>query len=139
MSPQIDAIIFDCYGVIINFSSYQDSGTLDSETVDFIKSERSRPLFVASTAETKSLEMLLLRFGLSPYFKGIYGGPISKAENIHTLLIEYDLDPTHTVLIGDSHSDWDAAKANNIQFLGYNNPQLVAAGAPILKSYSDLI
>jgi phosphoglycolate phosphatase-like HAD superfamily hydrolase len=43
-----------------------------------------------------------------------------------------------TILIGDSINDYEAAKANNIDFYGFNNPNLASISSQYLDDYNDL-
>lgn len=136
MKTQFDAIILDCYGVILTPRFPMTKDCLIPDTVSFIQNCET-PLYVASSAETSGLKALLTQLEIAEYFKGICGGPIAKSEHIHTILLANNYSPTNTILIGDSVTDLDAAKESGIQFAGYNNLQLSQL-APYLATFSEL-
>ncbi|MDA1353744.1 MAG: HAD hydrolase-like protein [bacterium] len=137
MRHAFDAIILDCYGVILTPQFPLTPNCLIQDTLTFITT-CDLPLYVASSAETTGLKKMLASLEIAHYFKEIYGGPLSKADNITTIILEHDYAPDRVVLIGDSGSDWDAAKESGIQFRGYNNLGLSQIEAPYIRSFSDL-
>lgn len=85
------------------------------------KSERKQ--FVASGSEQNELRYLLTEQGLSHYFDGIYGSPTPKSE-IVSMILKENLEENRWCLIGDSINDLDAARENNIFFIGVRNEHL---------------
>ena len=61
-------------------------------------------------------------------FISIHGSPTPKIQLVKTLIEEHGYDKKNTCLIGDSINDFEAAKANNISFYGYNNEDLNETG-----------
>jgi phosphoglycolate phosphatase-like HAD superfamily hydrolase len=46
---------------------------------------------------------------------------------------------SETILIGDSVNDYDAAKENNLDFYGFNNPNLINVSKKYLDNYMGLL
>ena len=63
------------------------------------------------------IEEILSSLNIKHFFKKIIGAPITKYDAIGNLLNEYSITPKNSVMIGDSNSDYNAAKLNNISFV----------------------
>jgi HAD superfamily hydrolase (TIGR01549 family) len=106
-----------------------DRNNLIGETIDFIRENFTHyNCHIVSGAEHQELNALCEHFGIKSYFKSIQGSPTPKTELIHALLQAYHYRPNETILIGDSINDYEAAKANEILFSGYNNQELKNLG-----------
>lgn len=102
-----------------------DKSLLIMETVNFItKKHKEIPMYIVSGSDQEELRYLCNKLGLANYFKRIHGSPIPKTNWVKKILIEELLDAKKCILIGDSYNDYEAAKANNILFMGYNNSKL---------------
>ena len=100
-----------------------------NETINFIKKIYTKyNLHIASGSEQEELRYLNQELGISEYFKSIYGSPTPKIDLVKKILEENNYENKDTVLIGDSINDFEAAKENNIIFLGYNNKTLINIG-----------
>ncbi|BCZ17266.1 Haloacid dehalogenase [Helicobacter sp. NHP19-003] len=98
---------------------------LNAEVLDFIKANDEAYIFhIASAALHSELQVLCEFLGIVPYFKSIEGTPPAKVKILSNLCAKYGYEPSQMVLIGDSKSDYESARANKIAFLGYNNPAL---------------
>lgn len=86
---------------------------------DFIEYAYGKwPLYVASGAPNKELAYLLELFAISDYFKGVYGSPPPKSENLATIIARESADPAKVLMVGDSGTDLAAAEDNGTLFLG---------------------
>ncbi|AJA47302.1 hydrolase/phosphatase, HAD-like superfamily protein [Clostridium pasteurianum DSM 525 = ATCC 6013] len=95
------------------------------DSVDFIKSNKgTKKMYIASGSENKELNYLCKELGISDYFIEIYGSPTHKNEIVKNILKNNKYDMSKVVLIGDSINDYEAAKVNEIDFIGYNNLSL---------------
>jgi phosphoglycolate phosphatase-like HAD superfamily hydrolase len=75
--------------------------------------------------------------GIDSYFKIILGSPTEKQNNIAALLSDFKWARSKSVYIGDSNNDLDAAKKNNLDFVGRSSG-LVDWGKYNVKFVSDL-
>lgn len=98
---------------------------LIKETLIFIEKNYTKFNFhIASGSDQYELRFLCKKLNISHYFKTIHGSPTPKSELVKIILTSNQYLSENTCLIGDSINDYDAAKNNNISFMGYNNPKL---------------
>ncbi len=85
----------------------------------FLEENHARlPLFVASATPQEELERIVSKRSMSVYFRGVYGSPASKAQNIKSVLETYRYDADRTFMIGDTMSDFKGAKEAGVKFIG---------------------
>ncbi len=87
------------------------------------------PFFVVSATPDKEILDIVSRRGLKLYFRDIFGSSMSKQENLNFLLEKYDFNPEKCVFFGDAESDYRAALACNVNFIGI----VSGPDAPLLK------
>lgn len=115
----------------------------------FLDSTRDILAFVASGSDQEELRDVLNERNIASRFAGIFGSPTSKKEIvIHLVEGLRSTDPAARILmIGDAHTDLDAAMANDIDFLflaGYSSvrrsmlERVQALGLPHLERFSDI-
>jgi phosphoglycolate phosphatase-like HAD superfamily hydrolase len=76
------------------------------------------PCFVISaTPEEEVREIIKLR-GMKNCFKEVLGAPASKNDNLARLLIKFRLNSAKCCLFGDAESDYKAAYACGVKFIG---------------------
>lgn len=76
------------------------------------------PMYVASGAPHHELVDILARRGLSRYFAGILGTPPAKTSLLLSCVLDAQAKPEHTVMVGDSKTDLDAALVAGTMFYG---------------------
>jgi phosphoglycolate phosphatase len=106
------------------------------------QSSHSYSLFVATSKPQIYAEKILKHFSLADHFIEIHGNDLAgrlddKADLLRELLVRRNLDPTHTIMVGDRKHDVIAAKKNGVASLavtyGYGTKEeLVEAGADYL-------
>ena len=112
---------------------------LITDSINFVKANHQHfRMHIVSGSDQEELVYLCQRLQLSTYFNSIHGSPTPKRELIATLLKAHRFTREETVLIGDSVNDLEAAEANHIQFLGYNNIQLKNSGVGYVDSFNNL-
>ncbi|HDZ5087583.1 TPA: HAD family hydrolase [Campylobacter jejuni] len=95
------------------------------DSVNFIQKNYEKYNFhIVSGSEHNELNFLCQKLQINQYFHSIHGSPTPKIELVKNLLFKENYKNYETVLIGDSVNDYEAAKLNQIDFFGYNNPQL---------------
>lgn len=116
-----------------------DEKVIIKETITFIKSiYKDITLHIVSGSEEKELNYLCENLSLNSYFKTIEGSPTHKNELVKNIMEKYNYSPATTILIGDSINDYEAAKANNIGFYGYNNKNLSSKGVGYIDTFKDI-
>lgn len=113
-----------------NFSSLMreklvNKDYLIKETIKFIEENHKKYIMhIVSGSDEKELNYLCKELEINQYFKTIEGSPTHKNDLVKNILEIYNYDNDTCVLIGDSVTDLNAAKINNLVFYGYNNEKL---------------
>jgi phosphoglycolate phosphatase-like HAD superfamily hydrolase len=119
----------------IMLQSLLDPSLLIEESMNFIKRNHHKiDMHIVSGSDGKELNMICDHLGLAGFFKTISGSPTPKVELVKKIVGTANY--RNVVLIGDSINDFDAAAANHIEFLGYNNPALTGIGAGYINSFA---
>jgi len=112
---------------------------LIQNTLEFIKNNSKKyNLHIVSGSDELELVFLCKELEISCYFKSIHGSPTSKEKLVRGVLQHNNYVESETILIGDSINDYDAAKANSINFYGFNNIALVGLSEQYLENYKEL-
>ncbi len=127
------------------FSQYSYEAIVKAPLVvgayEFLKNNRTKyKFYVASGTPQGELRSIATHKGLQPFFLGIFGSPSTKETLIRQILKDNHLRPEETVFIGDSMTDYDGARAAEIDFIGRvpfgeKNPFL---GQPLRGLIQDL-
>lgn len=80
-------------------------------------------LYIASGTPEEELRYIVEKRGLSKYFKAVYGTPASKTEIIINIIDNEMIKNIDAVFIGDAMTDYEAARASNVQFIARINDQ----------------
>lgn len=94
------------------------------------------PAFVVSGTPHEEMGLIVADKGLQSYFAEVHGSPRSKTEIISQLLDRYHYDPGHCLFIGDALTDYHAARATGLHFLGIvpeGTASIFPAGVPTLS------
>ncbi len=74
-------------------------------------------LFISSATPSEELNFICRQRKINKYFQGIFGSQDSKSKHISTIIKNWSLNKREIVFIGDSLSDLDAAKTQNLTFI----------------------
>ena len=108
------------------------------DTVEFIKQYyQNYKMHIVSGSEVRELRYLCRQLDISRYFVSIHGSPTPKAKLVERVVSEYEYKLKEIVLVGDSINDLDAARQNNISFIGYNNFGLRDIGVTYIGSFDE--
>jgi phosphoglycolate phosphatase-like HAD superfamily hydrolase len=96
------------------------------------------PCFINSATPTPEVETIVERRGWGKHFKEVTGSPRTKTENLRYIVGKYHLSRNGCVFFGDAMSDYEAALACCMPFLGIatseRSPLLAdAAGIPCVR------
>jgi HAD superfamily hydrolase (TIGR01549 family) len=106
-----------CYSDIVAKQVEKAETILGS--VEFLeKYSRIYKFSIVSGSDQEELRQICKSRSISKYFCKILGSPVEKAENIKQLIARDGLKASECLYIGDSINDYDAALANEIDFLG---------------------
>ncbi|MDD1669674.1 MAG: HAD-IA family hydrolase [Methanomicrobiales archaeon] len=81
------------------------------------------PLFVVSASPQLELESIILRRGLAPRFRKVYGAPMKKVDAIREIMAVTGSAPGEVLFVGDAVNDLHAARAAGIRFIGRVPPE----------------
>ena len=113
---------------------------LITDTLEFIENNfKKYNLHIVSGSDGEELRFLCKELGVSTYFRSIHGSPTHKNKLVKGVLFDNDYMESETILIGDSVNDYDAAKENNLDFYGFNNPNLINVSKKYLDNYMGLL
>lgn len=112
--------------------------------------EQGNSLFVATAKPTTYAKRIITHFGLSTYFKRIYGSELDGTRTVKSELIAYilkkeEIPPSRAVMIGDRKHDVWGAERNGLYCVGVlwgygDRKELKMAGADrIITKPPDLI
>ena len=88
-------------------------------SLEFLKKYFSHFDFaIVSGSDQKELREVCKGRGIDSFFKMILGSPTEKKDNIATLLSDFKWERSKSLYVGDSNNDLEAAKKNNIDFIG---------------------
>lgn len=105
------------------FSGLVEDAVVDAAWVagarDWLDANRHRlPMFVISGTPEAELRRIVRRRGMEGYFVAVRGSPPSKIPIIRELLEHHALEPARVLFVGDSLTDYQAASATNLRFIG---------------------
>ena len=104
------------------FSNLVQQAVIDSPWVPgvhkYLKSNHVRQDFILITATPQEeIEQILHTLELTSYFREMHGAPKTKSNVVKDALKRLHYFPDQALVIGDSETDFDAAKQNNVAFL----------------------
>ncbi len=92
---------------------------------------RSLPLYLASATPEASLARVVEGRGWTRWFRGVFGGPRPKEENLERVRVAEGLDPDAIVFVGDEVRDREAAEAFGCRFLGIGSDAAELPAGPL--------
>ncbi len=103
------------------FSLMVKQSVIDSPWVDgfseFIERHHKAKKHILVTATPiEEIEEILQSLNIRHFFYKIYGAPNTKSDAINETLRGLKIKPKHAIMLGDSESDYKAAKDNNMLF-----------------------
>ena len=102
---------------------------------DFLKKWCSRlPCFVISATPQEEIRQIVRHRGMMGYFDEVLGAPASKKDNLQKLLNQFHLNPSKCCLFGDAESDYRAAHACGVEFIGIVND----ADSPLIRALPEI-
>lgn len=110
---------------------------LINDAVSFIKAKYQKfTMHVVSGSDETELKQVCNALHLTKYFTSLVGSPTLKPELVKQVLQNYNYNKPDVAYIGDSINDYDAAKANNVDFYGYNNDSLRNVSVKYIESFA---
>jgi phosphoglycolate phosphatase-like HAD superfamily hydrolase len=142
LGEDIDQLKID---VLANkFSNLVLQKVIDSPYVtgvfDFISSNYQNYDFHISTGTpTDEIETILKKKSLRKFFNEVYGSPEKKDVHVKKILKTYGYKKSEVVFIGDALSDRDAARNNDIYFVGrYTTVKEIKKEKLLINDFSEI-
>lgn len=101
-----------------------------------------RQQFVVSGTPHDELLRIVGRRGLARFFEEVFGSPPEKPPIIRDILFRHRLAEERVVFVGDSSTDYDAARETGVRFVGRVPPGAAnpfPADAPIIPDLTALV
>lgn len=99
------------------------------------------PCYITSATPESELSEILLRRGMTGFFRRVFGAPTSKADAVSAILAETGFMRHEAVYVGDALADYEAAKTNGVNFIArcvQENYMFNAVDCPKLADLTQL-
>ena len=74
-------------------------------------------MYIVTATPQDEIDRIVSVLKLKHYFEKVVGYPTNKNTAIKNLLLEYRLEPKRALMIGDSLTDYEAARENGLTFV----------------------
>lgn len=86
--------------------------------LEYIKTNyKAQKFFLITATPQKEIEEILKKLEISKYFKKVIGSPTNKKDALKIILSNENINLDGSIMIGDSCSDYEAAKENDVFFV----------------------
>lgn len=104
------------------FSLIVKQNVIDSEWIagvlEYLKDNYEKQLlFLVTATPEDEIKEITNKLKISQFFDEIIGSPTSKKEALKYLIKDYEFFPEESAMIGDSQTDYEAAKDNEVPFI----------------------
>ncbi|MSU75695.1 MAG: HAD family hydrolase [Candidatus Magasanikbacteria bacterium] len=79
------------------------------------------PLYINSATPEIAVQETVRRLGVELFFKGVFGQPTKKVENLQRVIAEENIKPMEMLFVGDGDGDVAAATEAGCRFIGLAN------------------
>ena len=94
--------------------------------VESLLRSREHPPYVLVTGTPQNeIEWILSELALESHFERVYGAPIEKSAALRRVLADSNVNPSDGILIGDSRTDYEAARQAGLDFLFRESPHSI--------------
>jgi HAD superfamily hydrolase (TIGR01549 family) len=103
------------------FSLMVKQSVIDSPWVDgflefFERHHKAKKYILVTATPIEEIEEILQSLNIRHFFYKVYGSPNTKSDAIKEILRDLKIESKHAIMLGDSESDFKAAKENNVLF-----------------------
>lgn len=137
LSTQLHRELADRYAAMVTRKVIESAWIAGAR--EFLETMRGQlPMFVISGTPQGELRHVLAERGMSHYFQAILGSPAQKAELVAGLLYTHRLAPANCAFIGDAMTDYNAAMATGLHFVGIQGDIAFPATVEVLPDCQGL-
>ncbi len=100
------------------------------------------PMLVASATPTEELRQIIAARGMVGWFDEVQGSPALKGEIVRQFLSSRNVAPERAVMVGDQHSDLEAATMGGVAFVAYRgdgDERLFDTSVRVITHFADLV
>lgn len=137
----LTAAYADCYNTIVQ-KLLEKSGMPDGTVHILAKLAKNRMLFVNSATPEKAVRESVQNFNIAQHFRGIFGQPISKVDNLARAQHLAHVDHEYMLFVGDGENDAKAAEEFGCDFVGvaneWNKWTKDSVSFPLISSTAEL-
>ncbi|MGJ8677766.1 MAG: HAD family hydrolase [Akkermansiaceae bacterium] len=121
------------------FADSEASGVVSPllpHAVDFLKylDEGNKRMFILSSMDAQAFEKHAKELEVNHFFEASYAGILDKRDQIHRMIADHQLNPAHTVFLGDMQHDVETAHHGGVGSIalltGYQNAQQLSQVKP---------
>jgi len=107
---------------------------------DFILTNHQKYDFFISTGTPKDeIEIILNKKDIRLFFKEVYGSPEKKNSHVKKILKKHHYKNREILFVGDAISDREAAKTNNITFIGrFTTTEEIKTEKYLFENFTEL-
>ena len=98
---------------------------------------RDNKFYIVSGVSNDDLQLIVKKRKMRKYFVDIVGSPPGKVSILRNLISANYYNPTKTLYIGDSLSDWEAAKVVGCDFLGVTKTATFPSNIPVINDFTS--
>ena len=99
----------------------------------------SRKCFIATGTPQNEIEQIVAIRNLGNYFVSVHGSPTSKEDIIEEIMTTHELSMNDVIFVGDAMTDYHAAEAKNLTFVGVANKNtLFPTGTKLINDLMEL-
>lgn len=96
---------------------------LNKNLINFLKFKRNKNIYISTGTDQNEIQNLCKMKKIDHFFARIYGSPKTKTQHISDIISRNNIDRKNILFIGDSFSDYKAAKIMKINFLCKSNSE----------------
>ena len=104
----------------------------------FIKLNQNKKIILITATPNKEIIKILKKLKIYDYFYKIYGSPIIKSEIVKNFLNFYNSSQKNYIYIGNSLSDYYAAKVNKIFYINIGKLKNLKKKYIFIKNFKTL-
>ena len=104
------------------FSNLVTQAVIDSPWVHGVQNflcqhSTEKSFFLLTATPQEEIEEILSALQIMGCFRGVFGAPINKADAMGDIIKRYTIDIEEAIMIGDSKSDYFAAREHGVDFI----------------------
>ena len=96
---------------------------INKNLLKFIKNSKNKNFYISTGTNQEEIKKICKKMKISKYFSEIFGSPKTKIMHINSIIRNYKIKKNDILFVGDSLSDYNAAKYCGINFICKSNSE----------------